>query len=100
MPFQNCLVQTFKTRPIQRSAPASSGVYGLSNAREWIYIGETDNIQARLLDHLAETTTLLAGCRPTGFSFEVCDPTDRAARRRRLILELAPACAGDLAVAR
>lgn len=96
MPFRNCLARTFKAAAIRREAPASSGVYGLSNAREWIYVGETDNIQARLLAHLEGTSTFLADGVPTGFSFELCPPDRRVARQRRLILELDPACNGRM----
>ena len=67
MPFRNCLARTFKAAAIRREAPASSGVYGLSNAREWIYVGETDNIQARLLEHLEETNTFRTEALRTGF---------------------------------
>jgi len=96
MPFRNCLARTFKAAAIRREAPASSGVYGLSNAREWIYVGETDNIQARLLEHLEETNTFRTEGLPTGFSFELCPAHDRVARQRRLILELNPACNGRM----
>jgi hypothetical protein len=91
MPFQNCVARVFKTAAIHRDAPASSGVYGLSNSREWIYIGETGNIQARLLEHLQETNTFLTSRLPTGFSFELCLPADRVARQSRLVGELEPA---------
>jgi hypothetical protein len=90
MPFENSIARVFTTVAVQRGAPASSGVYGLSNAREWIYVGETDNIQARLLEHLQEADTAVMGRKPTGFSFEVCHPYDRIARQDRLILELEP----------
>jgi excinuclease UvrABC nuclease subunit len=58
LPFQNYPARIFKAADIRREAPASSGVYGLSNAREWIYVGETDNIQVRLLEHLNGTDSL------------------------------------------
>lgn len=96
MPFHNRLARTFRAAAIRREAPASSGVYGLSNAREWIYVGETDDIQARLLEHLEETNTSRAAGLATGFSFELCPPHDRVARQRRLIVELEPACNGRM----
>jgi hypothetical protein len=91
MPFANFPARVFTTASVHRDAPAGSGVYGLSNAREWIYIGETDNIKARLLEHLQEKNTFLTGRLPTGFTFELCPPYDRVARQNRLILELGPA---------
>jgi hypothetical protein len=90
MPFRNYRARTFKAAEIWREAPASSGVYGLSNARAWIYVGETDNIQARLLEHLEETDSFPTEGAPTGFSFELSPPDDRVARQRRLIVELDP----------
>jgi len=57
--------------------PGFFGVYGLSNAREWIHVGETDNIQGRLLEHLEGTDSFRAAGAPTGFSFELSPPQDR-----------------------
>jgi predicted GIY-YIG superfamily endonuclease len=91
MPFRDYLARTFKAATIHREAPAASGVYGLSNAHEWIYVGETDDIQARLLEHLEEANAFRTARLPTGFNFETCSPHDRVARQRRLILELEPA---------
>lgn len=90
LPFQNQHARSFKAAEIRREAPASSGVYGLSNAREWIHVGETDNIQGRLLEHLEGTDSFRAAGAPTGFSFELSPPQDRVARQSRLIIELHP----------
>ena len=96
MPFQDCFAKAFRTAAVRREAPAASGVYGLSNALKWIYVGEADNIQATLLEHLEEVSTLPMENFPTGFSFELCSPELRVARQRRLILELEPACNGRM----
>jgi hypothetical protein len=69
-----------------------SGVYGISNATEWLYIGEADNIQEALAGHLHEGNTPLMKRLPTGFVFEVCLWTRRPARRDRLVLEYEPTC--------
>ncbi|MEO8127653.1 MAG: GIY-YIG nuclease family protein [Bryobacteraceae bacterium] len=92
MPFANVSARVFKALSIQRDAPASSGVYGLSNASGWIYIGESDNIQARLLEHLQGSDPTMHGTKPTGFSFELCHSYNREARVRKLISELHPIC--------
>ena len=68
------------------------GVYGLSNAREWVFVGVTDDIRATLLDHLQESDTTLKSRAPTGFTFEICHPSQRAARLSRLVTELSPVC--------
>jgi hypothetical protein len=73
-------------------APIASGVYGISNAREWIYIGETDDIRAALIAHLADSGATVMTRKPTGFVFEVCESAHRAARQDRLILEYEPVC--------
>ena len=95
MPFEKNAARVFTTMSVQKNAPSSSGVYGLSNAREWIYVGESDDVRTRLLEHLQEKNTPLAERNPTGFSFEACSHHDRIARQNRLIRELAPVCNRD-----
>ena len=73
-------------------APARSGVYGISNAAEWIYIGESDDIRAALLNHLREVDTKLTERRPTGFVYEVCELSRRPGRQDTLVRELEPTC--------
>ncbi len=90
MPFRSCFARTFKAAAVLREAPPFSGVYGLSNARGWIYVGETDNIQARLLAHLEEPGAFGLRGAPTGFSFELSSPGERVARQRQIILEFDP----------
>ena len=87
---QNC--HAFTTSSIRQHAPPASGIYALSNAREWIFVAGADDVQAALRDHLASPGTRLRSARPTGFSFELCRPAERRARVARLILELAPSC--------
>ena len=90
MPFDRFTPYTFSLISVQKNAPALSGVYGLSNAREWILVGETDNIKATLLRHLQGTHTPLLERGPTGFTFELCVAHNRAARQERLIQEYQP----------
>jgi predicted GIY-YIG superfamily endonuclease len=92
MPFNQFIPRNFTTDSVHTYAPVSSGVYGISNAREWIYIGETENIQSSLLDHLHEINTTLKKREPTGFVFEVCDQAHRSSRQDRLIVEYGPSC--------
>jgi hypothetical protein len=83
-------VRSFTAAAIHQYAPAASGIYGLSNAREWIYIGETDNIQAKLLEHRGEQDTTLLRREPKGFMFELCVSGMRSFRRQALVRELRP----------
>jgi hypothetical protein len=90
MPFRNCFARTFKAAVVLREAPPYSGVYGLSNARGWLYVGEADNIRDRLLAHLEEPAAFGLHEAPAGFSFELASPSERIARQRQIILELDP----------
>ena len=92
MPFDQFIPTPFIARAVQTHAPVASGVYGISNAREWIYIGETGNIQGALFHHLQELDTWLMKRQPTGFVFEICDEARRSARQDRLVLEYEPVC--------
>src|ERR1035438_10488357 len=73
MPFEHLIPRPLAPLAIQAYAPMASGVYGISNAREWIYIGETDDIRGALLTHLSEYESPLMQSKPAGFVFEVCD---------------------------
>ena len=92
MPFDRIVPHPLTAASVQIYAPAVSGVYGISNAQEWIYIGETDNIQAALMGHLQDWSAQVMKKHPTGFVCEVCDGLRRPARQDRLIVEYGPAC--------
>jgi hypothetical protein len=86
----------FDRESIELNAPESSGVYGLFSAL-WVYIGETDNIRARLLEHfdVDDHDPCIAHHQPTGFAFELIPPADRRRRQAQLVKELLPICKGD-----
>ena len=90
VPFENHGNRAFTLTSVDRNAPAASGVYGLSNAHHWIYVGETGNIQAELLRHLRHGSEFLKGQIPSGFAFELCSPEHRMERHSRLLFELNP----------
>jgi hypothetical protein len=87
MPFQQVFPRSFTANSIREHAPALSGVYGITNAKEWILIGEADNIRDALITHLQEPGTPLLQHNPKGFVYELCDPLNRRIRQERLILE-------------
>jgi hypothetical protein len=91
MPFENHGTRSFTWASIDKNAPAAAGVYGLSNARGWIYVGACDNIKLELMAHLQGTDATRAQ-HPTGFTYEICAPQDRMARQSRLVSELDPVC--------
>jgi hypothetical protein len=92
MAFSGCSARSFTPASVQNNAPEASGVYGLSNAIEWVLIGETSNIRARLMEHLTETDTAIANRQPTGFAFEICPPSERFRRQGALVRQLKPVC--------
>ena len=92
MPFDPITPRPFSRDAIRTFAPVEAGVYGISNSREWIYIGECGNIQAALLEHLETLHTALMKRQPTGFVFEICRTGYGHARQDRLIQEYEPTC--------
>jgi hypothetical protein len=90
MPFENHGNRSFTMNSIYKNAPEESGVYGLSNSRHWIYIGESDNVRLQLMTHLRNADGFGIGQNPTGFTFELCSPEKRVARQSRLMTELEP----------
>ena len=98
MPFQPPFPRPFSARTIRAHAPAGSGVYGLSNGKHWIYIGETDDILKALLGHLSDSGNEIGRMLPTGFCCEMSDPAVRSIRQERLVTEYGPVCNHPLAL--
>ena len=94
MPFARHSGYSFTAFSVRQNAPASSGIYGLSNAQGWIYIRAVDDIRAALLDHLDERNPTRDFRSVTGFTFELCDTAGRSQRCSRLIEELRPLIRG------
>jgi len=94
MPFESSFPRDFSASAVRAYAPAQSGVYGISNSAEWLLIGETDNLQATLLELLRTPPAGSAHRPPTGFVFELCDQAKRPARQEVLSREFVTASAG------
>ncbi|MDR3700249.1 MAG: hypothetical protein P4L56_11470 [Candidatus Sulfopaludibacter sp.] len=90
MPFENHGNRAFTTVSIGKNAPPASGVYGLADAQQWIYVGETANIQADLLRHLKNPHSFLRSHPPSGFTYELSDAEQRTGRQNQLVVELEP----------
>jgi len=71
-------------------APNAAGVYGISNSREWIFVGLTGNIQGALLGHMQNSADSLMQYQPTGFVFELCGNSNISNRRDVLVREYGP----------
>jgi predicted GIY-YIG superfamily endonuclease len=82
----------FNRASILQHAPSASGVYGLWTATSWIYVGESNDIQRRLLEHFNGDNVLITRAAPTSFGFELSGAFQRVARQNALILELRPFC--------
>lgn len=83
----------FNRESVLANAPQRSGVYGLFSAL-WVYIGETDDIRSKLLEHLAEREGCIAHYQPSGFAFELLEPEQCGARQAELSRVLQPLCSG------
>src|SRR5215469_5499059 len=94
MPFARHSAYSFTAVSVRQNAPPLGGIYGLSNARAWIYIHAVDDIRAALLDHLNERNPTPDFSSVTGFTFELCDTAERSQRCKRLIEELRPVVRG------
>src|SRR5438046_167627 len=92
MPFTGFRRYSFSLPSIQQNAPPASGVYGISNASEWIFVGSSDDLRSALLHHLSVSGSPVLSRAPTGFMFEPCESARCAARRDVLISELRPFC--------
>jgi hypothetical protein len=90
MPFERLIPHPVTEASARSYAPAVPGVYGLSTAREWIYIGQTDNILASVLEHLRDFESSAGPHQATGFVYEACSGEQRQFRLDRLIQEYAP----------
>lgn len=90
MSFQCHSAKSFTRASIWKNAPEAPGVYGLSNARVWLVIEESNNIRAELMAVYDELNAFPAGTPPTGFSFEVCESRQRRDRWLQLTRELSP----------
>ena len=91
MPFKEITPRPFTPEGVRTYALQAPGLYGISNAREWIYIGHAGNIQRALLDYFQDFGSALMKKQPQGFVFEVCDEAHWIARHDRLVLEYEPA---------
>ena len=70
------------------NAPRESGVFAVAASGTYVYVGETDNLQRRLLEYLNEGGTTTRG--DLRFQFEIADRAYRRIRQLAVIRELRP----------
>jgi len=90
VPFEHHGNVSFTVSSVGKNAPRASGVYGLANARQWIYVGETADIQTALLRHLHHPHAFLKEHPPSGFTYELRATAERVERQNQLVRELEP----------
>jgi predicted GIY-YIG superfamily endonuclease len=99
MPFKQPYTHPYNEQAVRASAPAVSGVYGIysrhGSEQDWIYVGESQDIQARLIEHLqgkGPEDACIRSYSPTSFTYEAVEEKRRVGRQDELILELHPVC--------
>ncbi len=90
MPFEPFLPRRFNLGSIKMFVPAVSGVFGISNSQEWLYIGESANIRESLLSLLSEGLSEFQNRPATGFAVEVCEAGRRPMLQDCLVREYEP----------
>ena len=74
------------------NAPEQSGVYALHYQASWVYVGESANIRAQLLQHLNGDNACITVYPNLSFSFEMIPEAVRAWRHGEMIREFRPTC--------
>jgi predicted GIY-YIG superfamily endonuclease len=72
--------------------PATSGIYAIWRHEVPVYVGETEDLLRRLLEHFKGNNECIAREHPTTFSFEVMSASSRATRQEALVREMRPIC--------
>ncbi|SRR6266849_1569446 len=92
MPWANPNWYPYIRQSVNANAPAASGVYAIAITdkviKEWIYIGESQDIRERLLQHLGGDNPCISQSGANVFSFELVNAPQRVARQYALIAEL------------
>ena len=80
---------------VREKAPSASGVYTIYTPKRWVFVGESEDIQRSLFQHLNDSSASMTRFGPLSFAFELVPPAERVPRQRTLIAELEPACGVD-----
>ena len=92
VPHEDGNTYAFGYRAVQDKAPNMSGVYVIHNRRQWLYVGESEDVKASLFGHLNTPGPCTARPGPLSFEFEVVPAAERADRQQALVAALAPVC--------
>jgi hypothetical protein len=93
MPWYGSHRFAFTERAIYANAPGRSGVYALFDTEgRCISVGESEDIQARLLQLTQGVNPCVARERPSLYAWELVAPEQREMRRDQLKQEFRPVC--------
>ena len=90
MPFPKQNPRRFTRANIEALNLNQKGCYGLYKMNQWIYVGRTDCIRKRLLEHLNGDNPCITRNKPTYWVDIVTNDNVRV--EEQLILELTPTC--------
>jgi predicted GIY-YIG superfamily endonuclease len=77
---------------ILQQAPAASAVYTVWRHDIPVYVGETDDLQRRLIEHFRGNNACITREHPTSFAFQLVEAAARHARHELLVREMRPIC--------
>jgi|HubBroStandDraft_6_1064221.scaffolds.fasta_scaffold240828_1 hypothetical protein len=92
MPWNNAATYVFGFFSVMDDGPTQSGIYAIYNDEGYIYIGEADDIRAKLINHLNGDYPCIMSRGPRSFRYELCAKDKRFRRQTELICELSPLC--------
>ncbi len=92
MGFSTALSYRFDEASIRRYVPAAPGVYGIFTKDRWVYVGQSQDLERRLLEHVFGDNPCVQRHSPTSFMFELAPVWQLDSREAALIRELSPAC--------
>ncbi len=82
----------YTAQAIGTNALNASGVYAIWHAKATVYVGESNDLQRRLLEHRNAQGTCINNQAPTACGCEFVDANRRVALQDQLIAELTPVC--------
>ena len=94
MPWKNSERWSFTMADIADRAPTESGVYYVGGPDGYLFIGESANVRAALLDQVTGHNPFML-FKPLWFGFELCPAESRVKRRNEMLTECSPLCNWD-----
>jgi excinuclease UvrABC nuclease subunit len=92
MPFSNTQYMPYNKTTIEQLPANRRGCYGIfQNQGGWVYVGKSDDLRSRLLDHINGDNACINQSGATHFVVELTSG-DPSARERELIIECNPRC--------